>query len=85
METFQKQVSFTIGACSGMFAVLSVVLLESYNSKVQDLDVWVVRCEISVMFSQRKHVGGIAVEVESTHQHSITFCCHVTDGRRGAV
>ena len=26
-----------------------------------------------------------AVEVEPSHQYSITFCCHVTDGRRGAV
>ena len=30
-------------------------------------------------------VGGIAVEVEAFHQYSITFCCHVTDGNRGAV
>ena len=30
-------------------------------------------------------VGGMAVEDEPSHQHSITFCCHVTDGSRGAV
>jgi len=29
--------------------------------------------------------GGMAVEVEPSHQHSITFCCCVTDGSRGAV
>jgi len=30
-------------------------------------------------------VGGAAVEVEHSHQYIITFCCHVTDSRRGAV
>ena len=30
-------------------------------------------------------VGGMAVEVETSHQYSITFCCHVTDSSRGAV
>ena len=30
-------------------------------------------------------VGGMAVEVEPSHQYSITFCCCVTDGSRGAV
>jgi len=27
--------------------------------------------------------GNMAVEGEPSHQYSITFCCHVTDGRRG--
>jgi len=27
----------------------------------------------------------MAVEVERSHQHSITFCCHASDGRRGVV
>ena len=30
-------------------------------------------------------VGGMAVEVEAFPQYSITVCCHVTDGSRGAV
>ena len=30
-------------------------------------------------------VGGVAVEVETSHQYSITFCCCATDGSRGAV
>jgi len=30
-------------------------------------------------------VGGTAVGVEPSHQYSITFCCHVKDGSRGAV
>ena len=30
-------------------------------------------------------VGGMAVEVEPSHQYSITFCCHITDGSRRAV
>ena len=30
-------------------------------------------------------VGSMAVEVEPSHQHSITCCCCVTDGSRGAV
>ena len=30
-------------------------------------------------------VGGVAVEVEPSCQYSIMFCCHVTDGIRGAV
>ena len=28
---------------------------------------------------------GMAVEVEPPHQYSITFCCNVTNGSRGAV
>ena len=30
-------------------------------------------------------VGGIAAEDEPSHQYSITFCCHETDGSRGGV
>ena len=30
-------------------------------------------------------VGGMAVEVESSHEYSLTFCCHVADGSRGAA
>lgn len=30
-------------------------------------------------------VGGIATEAEASDQHSITFCCWVTDGSRGAI
>ena len=30
-------------------------------------------------------VGSMAVEAEPLHQFSATFCCHVTDGSRGAV
>jgi len=33
----------------------------------------------------RDIVGGIAVEVEPSHQDSILFSCHVKDGSRGAV
>jgi len=29
-------------------------------------------------------VGATAVEAEPSHQHSITFGCHVTDSSRGA-
>ena len=28
-------------------------------------------------------VSGMAVKAEPSHQHSITFCCHLTDGSRG--
>jgi len=31
------------------------------------------------------NVGGMAVEVEPSHQYPIMFCCHVTDGSRGTV
>ena len=31
------------------------------------------------------NVGGMAIEAESSHQYYITYCCHVTDGSRGAV
>ena len=27
-------------------------------------------------------VGGMAVEVDPSHQYSVTCCCHVTDGSR---
>ena len=30
-------------------------------------------------------VGGMVEKVEPSYQYSITFCCHVTDGNRGAV
>jgi len=30
-------------------------------------------------------VGGMAVEIEPSHQYSITFCCHATDDSRGTV
>ena len=30
-------------------------------------------------------IGGMAVEAESSHQYSVTCCCCVTDGSRGAV
>ena len=30
-------------------------------------------------------IGGMATEVEPSHQYSVTFSCHVTDERRGAV
>ena len=30
-------------------------------------------------------VGGMAVEAELSHHHSITFCGHVIGGSRGAV
>ena len=30
-------------------------------------------------------VGGMAVEVECSHQYSVPCCCPVTDGNRGAA
>ena len=30
-------------------------------------------------------VGGMTVGVEPLHHYSVTCCCHVTDGSRGAV
>lgn len=30
-------------------------------------------------------VGGMAVEGEPFQQYSITYCCHVTDGRKGVL
>ena len=30
-------------------------------------------------------VSALAVEAEPSHQYSITCCCRVTDGSRGAV
>jgi len=30
-------------------------------------------------------IGGLAVEVEPSCQHSVTCCCCATDGSRGAV
>ena len=40
-----------------------------------------------VMFAHniKAGVGVVAVEVEPSCQDSTTFCCHVTDGSRGAV
>ena len=30
-------------------------------------------------------VGGMAAEAEPSHQHSIIFCCRVTDSSRGVM
>lgn len=30
-------------------------------------------------------VHGMVVEVETSHQYSVTFCCHETDGSKGAI
>ena len=30
-------------------------------------------------------IGGMKVEVEPSHQYSVTCCCHVADGSRVAV
>jgi len=38
---------------------------------------WITMSEVDV--------GGVAVVVEPSHQHPMTFCCCVTDGSRGAV
>jgi len=29
--------------------------------------------------------GGMSAEIKPSHQYSVTFCCHVTDGSRGVV
>ena len=38
-----------------------------------------------VHMANRRDVDSMAVEVEPSHQHSITFCYHVTNGSRGTV
>ena len=38
---------------------------------------------LSWSMMSKADVGGIAVEVESSHQYSTTFCCHVTDEAEG--
>ena len=42
-----------------------------------------------ILFSQHTtsevDTGSMAVQVEPSHQYSITFCCCVTDSRRGAL
>lgn len=51
----------------------------------------VVRTALKVMppilsrwsVTSQADVGGMAVEVESSHQYSVIFCCRVTDGSRG--
>ena len=30
-------------------------------------------------------IGDVAVEAEPSQQYSVSFCCHGTDGSRGAV
>ena len=39
---------------------------------------------LSWPMTSESDAGGMAVEVEPFHQYSIIFCCHVTDGSRGA-
>ena len=40
---------------------------------------------ITLAHDIRDNVGGMAVEVEPSHQYPVTFCCCVTDVSRGAV
>jgi len=54
----------------------------SYSDKQDDLIVHFLRT--CWPMTSEVDVGGMAVEVEPSHQYSIT-CCHVTDGSRGAV
>jgi len=35
--------------------------------------------------TSEEDVGGMTVEGKPSQQYSITFCCHVTDSRRGTV
>ena len=35
--------------------------------------------------TSEEDIGGMAAEVAPSHQYSITFCCHKTDGSRGTV
>jgi len=34
--------------------------------------------------TSEEDAGGVAVKLEPSHPYSIPFCCHVTDGSRGA-
>ena len=51
--------------------------------------VWIKRCMPLVLLCWptmlEADVGGRAVETELSRQYSITCCCHVIDGSRGAV
>ena len=38
-----------------------------------------------ILLTHHNRGGGMAIEVKLSHQYSIAFCCHVTDGNRGAV
>jgi len=38
-----------------------------------------------IMLAQQADGGGMAVEVEPSHQYSVTFCCCMTEGCRGAL
>lgn len=40
---------------------------------------------IKLIYNIRGDDGGMVVEVEASHQHSITFRCPVTDGSKVAV
>jgi len=40
---------------------------------------------IMLTMTSEMDFGGMAAEVEPSHQYSITFCSCVTDGNRGAV
>ena len=45
-------------------------------------------CEPPILWcwpTSEADVGGMAVETESSHQYSLTFCCCVTDGSKEAV
>jgi len=42
-------------------------------------------CFIILACNVKADISGIAIEVEPSHRYSVTFCCCVTDGSRGAV
>ena len=58
--------------------------VENDNNKKKDLKVMppiLLHCSTT----SEADVGDMAVEVEPSHQYSVPFCFHVTDGTKGAV
>ena len=66
-------------------------LLSAWN--LSPLALWCIRAVPKVMppillcwhMMSEADVGGMTVEIEPSHQYSITFCCHATDDMRGTV
>ena len=56
---------------------MEVLYLQADLELTPILLLWPTRAEADVC--------GVAVEDKPSHQYSVTFCCHATDGSRGAA
>jgi len=96
-ESFGNVIQAFSSLCFSILAMMWVMFTTVLKSQPCFTDLFLMRtcaeAALKVMLpmlfyqpmTSEVDVGSMAVEVEPSHQHSITCCCCVTDGSRGAV